>query len=153
MRVPHVRIESYVRLSTGQALAGIAEVPTPLVRGNTAAQEGIETSRTPSGVADALSGQEALIFCLGAYTETVPDSELRTITVGYTIRVRARVLRSSSPGAAFSFRAGMAQTRPDEVRFPSRADVAFRRTGERGGFVSENRGIRAVVESPHPKRE
>jgi len=32
-------------------------------------------------------------------------------------------------------------------------DVAHRRTGECGGFVFENRDIRAMVESLHPKRE
>jgi hypothetical protein len=30
-------------------------------------------------------------------------------------------------------------------------DVALRKTGERGGFVFENRDIRAMVESLHPK--
>jgi uncharacterized protein YbjT (DUF2867 family) len=58
-----------------------------------------------SGLADVLSGQEAAMFCLGTYTGTVPDAELRTITVDYTIEF-ARVLRLSSPDAAFSFLSG-----------------------------------------------
>ena len=32
-------------------------------------------------------------------------------------------------------------------------DVAVWRTGERGGLVFENRDIRAMVESPHPRSE
>ena len=52
-----------------------------------------------------LSGQDAAIFCLGAYTGAVSDAELRRITVDYTIEF-ARVLRGSSPNAAFSFLSG-----------------------------------------------
>src|SRR5689334_323900 len=58
-----------------------------------------------SALAEALSGQDAAIFCLGAYTGAVPDAELRTITVDYTIEF-ARVLRAGSPDAAFSFLSG-----------------------------------------------
>jgi uncharacterized protein YbjT (DUF2867 family) len=52
-----------------------------------------------------LSSQDAAIFCLGAYTGSVTDAELRTITVAYTIEF-ARVLHGSSPNAAFSFLSG-----------------------------------------------
>jgi len=45
------------------------------------------------------------VYCLGAYTGSVSDTELRTITAGYTIEF-ARVLRKSSPNAAFSFLSG-----------------------------------------------
>jgi uncharacterized protein YbjT (DUF2867 family) len=58
-----------------------------------------------SALADTLCGQEAAIFCLGTYTGSVSDAELRTITVDYTIEF-ARVLHGSSPGAAFSFLSG-----------------------------------------------
>jgi uncharacterized protein YbjT (DUF2867 family) len=58
-----------------------------------------------SALAEALLGQDAAVFCLGAYTGAVPDAELRTITVDYTIEF-ARVLRGSSPEAAFSFLSG-----------------------------------------------
>ena len=58
-----------------------------------------------SPLAEALSGQDAAVFCLGVYTGAVPDAELRTITVDYTIEF-ARVLRGSSPEAAFSFLSG-----------------------------------------------
>ena len=58
-----------------------------------------------SALAGTLSGQDAAVFCLGAYTGAVKDAELRTITVNYPVQF-ARVLRSSSPGAAFSFLSG-----------------------------------------------
>jgi len=58
-----------------------------------------------SPLVETLSGQHAVIFCLGTYTGSVSDAELRTITVGYTIEF-ARVLRASSPEAAFSFLSG-----------------------------------------------
>ena len=56
-------------------------------------------------LADELSGQNAAVFCLGTYTGAVSDRELRTITVDYTVEF-ARVLRASSPDAAFSFLSG-----------------------------------------------
>ena len=58
-----------------------------------------------SSLAETLSGQDAAIFCLGTYTGSVPDAEMRRITVDYTIEF-ARVLRKSSPNAAFSFLSG-----------------------------------------------
>jgi uncharacterized protein YbjT (DUF2867 family) len=58
-----------------------------------------------SALADTLSDQDAAIFCLGAYTGTMLDAELRKVTVGYTIEF-ARVFRSSSPAAVFSFLSG-----------------------------------------------
>ncbi len=58
-----------------------------------------------SGLAETLSGQDAAIFCLGAYTGVVSDADLRRITVDYTIEF-ARILRSSSPDAAFFFLSG-----------------------------------------------
>src|SRR3984885_562680 len=58
-----------------------------------------------SALAGALSDQDGAVFCLGTYTGSVPDTELRKITVDYTVEF-ARVLRASSPGAAFSFLSG-----------------------------------------------
>jgi len=171
-----------------------------------------------SALAEALIGQDAAVYCLGTYTGAVPDAEFRTITVDYTIEF-ARVLRSSSPEAAFSFLSGngadpTGQSRlafarykgeaekallaagfphvylfrpayiyPVEPRkepnfsyrllramypafrvlFPNqviRADdlahamveAAVRGTGQHHGPVFENRDIRAMVESLHPKR-
>lgn len=58
-----------------------------------------------SALMEALSGQDAAVFCLGAYTGAVPDSEFRKITVDYPVEF-ARVLRASSPTASFSFLSG-----------------------------------------------
>jgi uncharacterized protein YbjT (DUF2867 family) len=58
-----------------------------------------------SALAGALASQDAAIFCLGTYTGTVPDAELRKVTVDYTVEF-ARVLRASSPNATFVFLSG-----------------------------------------------
>jgi uncharacterized protein YbjT (DUF2867 family) len=58
-----------------------------------------------AALADPLSGQDGAIFCLGTYTGSVSDAELRKITIDYTVEF-ARVLHGSSPGAAFSFLSG-----------------------------------------------
>jgi uncharacterized protein YbjT (DUF2867 family) len=70
-----------------------------------------------SALADVLSGQDAAVFCLGTYTGSVSDAELRTITAGYTIEF-ARVLRSSSPDAAFSFLSGNGADPTGRSRIP-----------------------------------
>jgi uncharacterized protein YbjT (DUF2867 family) len=172
-----------------------------------------------STLAEELAGQGAAIFCLGTYTGSVPDAELRTITVDYTTEF-ARVLHLSSPDAAFSFLSGNgadptgrsrlafarykgeaekallaagfprvyifrpAYIYPVEPRkepnfsyrfmraiypafrvlFPNQiiraddlagamVDVVVRGTEERRILILENRDIRAMVESLHPKRE
>jgi uncharacterized protein YbjT (DUF2867 family) len=58
-----------------------------------------------SALAETLSGQDAAVFCLGAYTGGVPDAEFRKITVDYPIEF-ARVLHGNSPDAALSFLSG-----------------------------------------------
>jgi uncharacterized protein YbjT (DUF2867 family) len=58
-----------------------------------------------SSLAEVLADQDAAVFCLGAYTGAVTDAELRKITVDCTVEF-ARVLRDSSPNAAFSFLSG-----------------------------------------------
>ena len=70
-----------------------------------------------SALAETLSGQDAAIFCLGVYTGAVSDTELRTITVGYTVEF-ARVLRGSSPAAAFSFLSGSGADPTGRSRMP-----------------------------------
>jgi uncharacterized protein YbjT (DUF2867 family) len=170
-----------------------------------------------SSLSGVLSGQDAAVFCLGAYTAAVSDTELRRITVDYTIEF-ARVLRDTSPNAAFSFLSGSGadstgQSRiafarykgeaenallaagfphvylfrpayiyPVEPRkepnfsyrllrgiypvfrllFPNQViraddlaqtivDVVVSETAQRGGPVFENRDIRAMVKSFHPR--
>jgi uncharacterized protein YbjT (DUF2867 family) len=58
-----------------------------------------------SPLADALTGHDAAVYCLGTYTGAVPDEELRRITVDYTVEF-ARVLRAGSPQATFAFLSG-----------------------------------------------
>jgi uncharacterized protein YbjT (DUF2867 family) len=58
-----------------------------------------------SALTGVLSGQDAAVYCLGAYTGSVSDAELHAITTDYTIEF-ARVLHKSSPNAAFSFLSG-----------------------------------------------
>ncbi len=70
-----------------------------------------------SALAQALTSQDAVVFCLGAYTGAVPDAELRTITVDYTVEF-ARVLRGSSPDAAFSFLSGSGADPTGRSRMP-----------------------------------
>jgi uncharacterized protein YbjT (DUF2867 family) len=70
-----------------------------------------------SALADTLAGQDAAIFCLGTYTGAVSDAELRKITADYTIEF-ARVLHSSSPGAAFSFLSGSGADSTGRSRLP-----------------------------------
>ncbi len=70
-----------------------------------------------SALAEALSGQDGAVFCLGAYTGAVSDAELRTITVDYPIEF-ARVLHACSPGAAFSFLSGSGADPTGRSRLP-----------------------------------
>ena len=58
-----------------------------------------------SPLANVLSNQDAVVYCLGTYTGSVSDEQLRVIIADYTIEF-ARVFRDSSPDAAFSFLSG-----------------------------------------------
>jgi uncharacterized protein YbjT (DUF2867 family) len=80
-----------------------------------------------SALAQAVSGQDAAVFCLGAYTGAVSAAELRTITVGYTIEF-ARILRASSPEPAFSFLSGKGADPTGRSRMASRAIRERRKT-------------------------
>ena len=86
-----------------------------------------------SALAEPLSGQDAVVYCIGAYTGAVPDAVLRKITVDYTIEF-ARVLRGSSPDAAFSFLSGggadpTGQSRIAYARFKGEAEQALLAVG------------------------
>jgi len=70
-----------------------------------------------SSLAETLSGQDAAVFCLGAYTGAVSDAELHTITVDYTVEF-ARVLHGRSPDAAFSFLSGNGADSTGRSRMP-----------------------------------
>jgi uncharacterized protein YbjT (DUF2867 family) len=84
-------------------------------------------------LADALLSQDAVAYCLGTYTGSVSDAELRTITADYTIEF-ARVLHGSSPGAAFSFLSGngadqSGQSRLAFARYKGEAEKALLTAG------------------------
>lgn len=86
-----------------------------------------------SALAETLSGQDAAVFCMGAYTGVVPDVEMRTITVDYTIEF-ARVLHGSSPEAAFSFLSGSGadptgRSRMSFARYKGEAEKALLAAG------------------------
>ena len=82
-----------------------------------------------SALAQTLMSQDAAVFCLGTYTGVVTDAELRRITVDYTVEF-ARVLRASSPDAAFSFLSGngadpTGQSRMAFARYKGTAEKAL----------------------------
>ena len=84
-------------------------------------------------LAPALAGQDAALFCLGAYTGSVSDAQLHTITVDYT-RAFARVLKTSSPEATFAFLSGSGadptgQSRIAFARYKGEAEKALLGTG------------------------
>jgi uncharacterized protein YbjT (DUF2867 family) len=86
-----------------------------------------------SALADALSGQDAAVFCIGAYTGSVSDAELRKVNVDYTIEF-ARVLRTSSPAAAFAFLSGSGadptgRSRLAFARYKGEAETALLEAG------------------------
>jgi len=92
-----------------------------------------------SALGPALSDQDAAVFCMGTYTGTVPDAQLRAITVDYT-REFARVLRSSSPDAAFSFLSGSGadptgRSRMAFARYKGEAENALRALGFPGLYI------------------
>jgi uncharacterized protein YbjT (DUF2867 family) len=86
-----------------------------------------------SALAQTLTRQDGAIFCLGTYTGAVTDAELRRITVDYTVEF-ARVLRASSPNAAFSFLSGngadpTGQSRMAFARYKGEAEKALLAAG------------------------
>jgi uncharacterized protein YbjT (DUF2867 family) len=70
-----------------------------------------------SALAETLLGQNSAVFCLGTYTGSVSDADLRRITVDYTIEF-ARVLHGSSPEATFSFLSGNGADPTGRSRMP-----------------------------------
>jgi uncharacterized protein YbjT (DUF2867 family) len=86
-----------------------------------------------SSLSPVLSCQDAAVFCLGAYTSAVSDTELRRITVDYAIEF-ARVLHVSSPNSSFSFLSGngadsTGKSRVPFARYKGEAEKALRGAG------------------------
>jgi len=92
-----------------------------------------------SALAESLLHQDAVIFCLGAYTGSVSDAELRTITVDYTVEF-ARVLHTSSPDAEFIFLSGRGadptgKSRIAFARYKGEAENALLAAGFRAVYI------------------
>jgi uncharacterized protein YbjT (DUF2867 family) len=106
-----------------------------------------------SGLSKVLSDQHAAIFCLGAYTGVVSDTELRAITVDYTIEF-ARVFHDSSPDAAFAFLSGSGadptgRSRMSFARYKGEAENALLARGFAGVCIFRPAYIYPVT----PRRE
>lgn len=71
-------------------------------------------------VGGALANQDVALFCLGTYTSSVSDAELRRVTVDYTSAF-AEALRARSPGAVVCFLSGQGADQREKSR------VAFAR--------------------------
>lgn len=86
-----------------------------------------------SELTQSLASQDAAVFCLGTYTGSVTDAEMRTITVDYTVEF-ARVFHHSSPDASFSFLSGSGadptgRSRMAFARCKGEAEKALLRSG------------------------
>ena len=86
-----------------------------------------------SHAADAFENQDAALFCLGAYTGTVPDDLFRKITVDYTIAF-AEALYKTSPGAVFCLLSGQGadqtgKSRMAFARYKGEAEKALLQIG------------------------
>jgi uncharacterized protein YbjT (DUF2867 family) len=86
-----------------------------------------------SVLADALTAQDGAVFCLGAYTGAVPDTDLRKVTVDYVVAF-ARTFHVASPVAAFSFLSGSGadqtgRSRLAFARYKGEAEKALLATG------------------------
>jgi uncharacterized protein YbjT (DUF2867 family) len=106
-----------------------------------------------SALAEALSGQDAAAFCLGAYTGAVSNAELRTITVDYAVEF-VRVLHASSPGAAFSFLSGSGadptgRSRMAFARYKGEAERALLAAGFPRAYIFRP----AYIYSVEPRKE
>ena len=106
-----------------------------------------------SGLAGALNGQDAVIFCLGAYTGAVSDADLRRITVDYVVEF-ARVFHDSSPRATFEFLSGSGadqtgRSRMAFARYKGEAESALTAAGFPAVYIFRP----AYIYPVQPRRE
>jgi len=106
-----------------------------------------------SALAGALAHQDAAVFCLGTYTGSVPDAELRRITVDYTVEF-ARVLRANSPNATFAFLSGSGadptgRSRMAFARYKGESENALTAAGFPAVYIFRP----AYIYPVHPRRE
>lgn len=64
---------------------------------------------------EELRDQDLALYCIGAYTGSVPDEELRRVTVDLVVEP-ARVLHEASPDAAFCLLSGQGADRSETSR-------------------------------------
>lgn len=72
-------------------------------------------SHLPTDSPNPFAGQDLGLFCLGVYTGTVPDEELRRVTVDYAVAF-ARALHGRSPDATVCFLSGQGADRTESSR-------------------------------------
>lgn len=63
-----------------------------------------------SSLADVFTGLDAAFFCIGAYTGSVPDDELKRITVDFAVAF-AQALKQNSPEASLCLLSGAGAVR------------------------------------------
>lgn len=84
-------------------------------------------------ISQALTGNDAAFFCLGAYTGAVPDSEFKKITVDYAVAF-SDALRALSPESTLCFLSGQGADRNERsrmsfARYKGEAENALIRAG------------------------
>jgi uncharacterized protein YbjT (DUF2867 family) len=70
-----------------------------------------------SAVADALVGHEVALFCLGAYSGSVSDEELKKVTADYVVAF-SKALHRGSPKAAVCLLSGQGADSTEKSRVP-----------------------------------
>ena len=63
----------------------------------------------------AFENQDALLFCLGAYTGALPDDLFRKVTVDYAVNA-GEALRAGSPDAAYCLLSGQGADQTEQAR-------------------------------------
>jgi uncharacterized protein YbjT (DUF2867 family) len=106
-----------------------------------------------SALSDALSGLHAAVFCLGTYTGVVSATEMRKVTVDYVLEF-ARVLRASSPEAAFAFLSGNGADPTGRTRIAFARDKGAAENGLRAaGFTRLYLFRPAYIYPVEPRKE
>lgn len=93
----------------------------------------VENFTDYSALEDILENQDVALYCLGAYTGTMPDALFREITVDYTVAF-AESLHRASPQAAFCFLSGQGADQTEKsrmafARYKGAAETALLNTG------------------------
>lgn len=86
-------------------------------------------SALPTDTPNPFADQDLGVFCLGVYSGTVPDAQLRRVTVDYAVAF-AETLHGASPGAAVCFLSGQGADRTEKsrisfARYKGRAENAL----------------------------